>query len=393
MIGTIQDRPILRAQLHVPRVGVWHADVELDGEEEIEGDVELVFEGITWSGTVRRGGVHHGRVQLLIVGGAGGLERDLEPKYYADAPSSIVVEDLMRESGETLSATTSQTALSVLLARWTRRRERCGVSLSDLAAVLGLDWRVLADGTVWLGVEAWTAARLEHDVIEEDHARDYRVLGVDAPTLTPGTTLDDRRVSYVLHTIEPAAVRTEVWLEPTDVLEVDRPKRWLTRFIESLLRRVDRTALYPARVVSQAADGTLEVQIDDQRWPTLTKVQIRTFVPGATVKVANGARVLIGWDTGDARKPYAALWESGTLTDLTIAVQNIIKAGENASNFVALANLVKERVDTLQNAVDTHTHAAGALTSPAGAVTGTSGPLLVAVGPLGDVAATKLKAE
>jgi hypothetical protein len=62
-----------------------------------------------------------------------------------------------------------------------------------------------------------------------------------------------------------------------------------------------------------------------------------------------------------------------------------IKVGTNAAQFVALANLVKSRLDQLQAAHDTHTHA----TAPLGPISVPS----VIVGPLSDVAAQKVKAE
>lgn len=107
----------------------------------------------------------------------------------------------------------------------------------------------------------------------------------------------------------------------------DRLKEMIERLVEAIIGpRLDRCALYPARVVAQsAADGTLEVQLDDKRFPSMTKVPLRTPVPGAVVKVAAGARVLIGWEATeeargpDPRRPYASLWESGELSELQIA--------------------------------------------------------------------------
>lgn len=94
------------------------------------------------------------------------------------------------------------------------------------------------------------------------------------------------------------------------------------RTLEAILGpRIDRCALYPARVVAQAADGTLEVVLDDPRWASMTRIPIRTPVPNASVKVQPGARVLIGWEperAGQPPLPYASLWESGTLTELVI---------------------------------------------------------------------------
>lgn len=100
-------------------------------------------------------------------------------------------------------------------------------------------------------------------------------------------------------------------------------KATLERIVDAMVGpRIDRCALYPARVVAQAADGTLEVMLDDPRFASMTRIPIRTPVPGAVVKVQPGARVLIGWEPGRAPAqppiPYASLWESGTLSELVI---------------------------------------------------------------------------
>ncbi len=107
----------------------------------------------------------------------------------------------------------------------------------------------------------------------------------------------------------------------------DRLKDAVERVLEAVLGpRIDRCALYPARVVAQSAsDGTLEVQLDDTRFPSMTRVPIRTPFPDTSLKVQPGARVLIGWEATeeargpDPRRPYASLWEGGSLTELQVA--------------------------------------------------------------------------
>lgn len=216
MIARAAGLPVLRAWLHVPRIGVWHAELELEGEEENvpEGAIEIEIENATWHGTVRRAGANAGRVEVLVVGGAGGLEGELEPRYYADAPARIPLGDVLREAGETLSGDVSGDVTSPTLARWTRQRGRAGAALAELAAALGVEaWRVLVDGTVWLGAETWDEVEIEHAVIELDPAHDRIAIAVDAPTLLPGTTFLDRHVSHVLHVLVPAGIRSEVWFE------------------------------------------------------------------------------------------------------------------------------------------------------------------------------------
>lgn len=214
-VPTANGRNILRAQLFVPRRGVWHALVSVEAEDttDLTERIDLAFGDATWSGFARRSGAHHGRVQLFVVGGAGGMQRELEPRYYVDSQARILIDDLMRETGEELSSSVGAEVTSTSLARWTRARGRGGALLSDLARVLGVDWRILPDGSVWLGAETWPDVELVYDVVAEAPAHDQAELAVDEPSLTAGVTLAGRRVSYVSHTIDPARTRTSVWYE------------------------------------------------------------------------------------------------------------------------------------------------------------------------------------
>ncbi len=100
--------------------------------------------------------------------------------------------------------------------------------------------------------------------------------------------------------------------------EFDRIKGALARFIGEVMSGVDYLALYPAKVVSQSGQ-TVDVFTDDVRFGSITGVPIRTFAPQVEIVVAANARVLVGFEAGDPRKPYAALWESGSLTSVAIA--------------------------------------------------------------------------
>lgn len=227
MISTANGLRVLRCSLHVPRTGVWHADVSVDAEDaaDLEGAVELVLAGATWKGTSRRAGPDVGRVELRVVGGAGGLSTELEPRYYADAPASVPLSDLMRESGETLSQSVSADVMNPVLARWTRSRGRAGRAIADLVQTLELDaWRLLADGTVWLGAESWPEVELEHDVISVDPVNDCAVLAVDELSLTPGTVVGGRGISRLMHLVQPdGRVRSIVWYEAPGVAGAPAP--------------------------------------------------------------------------------------------------------------------------------------------------------------------------
>jgi hypothetical protein len=138
-------------------------------------------------------------------------------------------------------------------------------------------------------------------------------------------------------------------------MKTDVIRRHLHAIIDARLGPVDYRALYPANVVAQNADGTLEIQPVDQRLPGLSKVPIRLGLPGCAVKVQAGSTVLLGFEAGDPRLPVVTLWGSSTITELAI--------GASPTKHLALAEDVKAALDAIVASFNGHTHAvAGAAT-------------------------------
>lgn len=93
----------------------------------------------------------------------------------------------------------------------------------------------------------------------------------------------------------------------------------IARIVDRLVgRRLDHLALYPARVVSQAADGgPLDLVPDDPRAPSCQGVPY-VSLPGVRLVVPAGTRVLLGYAGGDPSQPRALLWELGDVTRLVV---------------------------------------------------------------------------
>ena len=149
----------------------------------------------------------------------------------------------------------------------------------------------------------------------------------------------------------------------------DRLTGALRGVVRAMLPRVDYLALYPAKVVSQNSDGTLELQPDDQRFPGLSQVPIRYGIPGVKVTVAAGARVLLGFAGGDPQQPVAELWESATVTKLQISASAIEIGSDGTLQTAALGDAIRTELDALWSAFTTtynaHTHV-----DPQGGATG-----------------------
>lgn len=136
---------------------------------------------------------------------------------------------------------------------------------------------------------------------------------------------------------------------------LDDFRRLVTAFVG---RRMDHLALYPCRVVQQRADGTLDLEPESSTVPSCQGVPIRHGLPGVTVEVAAGERVLLGYEGGDPSRPFAALWTAGSVTKITINGGNLRVAREGddvvaTADFVTWCASVVAKVNTLPGAPTT----------------------------------------
>ncbi len=201
----------------LPRVGVWTADLELDATADVAGAITIeVAAGPTFKGTVVSGQLAYGHLCARVVGGAAGLNKQAVPKHYVGATIRTVLADLVRTAGETLSDTIDPALLTRPLAGWTTLRMTVGETLAALVGSgmpAGSAWRILPDGTLWVGTETWP----DSDVMEwrelDRQPREGRLeLGLDSPALLPATVLGSDRIDYVAHRIDAQGARATAWL-------------------------------------------------------------------------------------------------------------------------------------------------------------------------------------
>jgi hypothetical protein len=89
------------------------------------------------------------------------------------------------------------------------------------------------------------------------------------------------------------------------------------------MTNVDWLAYYPGTVVAQNADGTLEITSDDNRFSQFSDVPIQCGVPGVTLKLAAGAKVLFGFVGGDPASIYVSEFGLGTVLELNLKATTI----------------------------------------------------------------------
>jgi hypothetical protein len=220
--ATLNGVPVFTATICFPRVGAWTADVACDQDAAVVGPCTIAIDGgLTLRGTAARTGVWLGTARLQVVAGADGLRKTATPRHYRQTTLRLVLQDLLAAAGEKLSPTADAATLALSFPGWTTIAQPVGrmlaALLEDTRIQATASWRMLADGTLWVGRETWPdwgqVSPTDYQDLAERPEEGTLELGVEAPQLLPGMTVGGRRVSYVEHRLNGDGARTFVWLE------------------------------------------------------------------------------------------------------------------------------------------------------------------------------------
>lgn len=306
-----EARPIepLTAEIRMHRMGTWHAEISTDDEEPLAGKVSFESDGVTFTGTVvpENSGIDGSRARAKVVGGNGGLSRNVQAHSYT-SPTGVkvgtVVRDILQDCGENLSDLADGPTLDQTLPRWHVAEGPASHALTRLADKVGASWRVLRDGTVWFGAELWPEVEPAGTLVDEDWGHGSLQIAPDRPNMVPGVVYQGQRVEHVTHRLG-TELRSEVTIaDPSGKSVYDK-------MLAGVRREIDYSRVYPCRVVTQNLDGTLQLLPDDDVMKArgLDKVAILCGLPGFRVKVKNGARCEMYFAAGDPGRPRVNGWE------------------------------------------------------------------------------------
>lgn len=336
---------IISGSIHRPLIGVWSADLTIDQPDgsgfaagtkvTIASQDGYEIKGIIAAG---RSGDFLDTVHVRVLGGAGGLPSMVTARSFVQPGAFFrdVLNGLCSDTGETVSSTIDAGLLTTNLSAWSIKAEPASHALLTLISwvVPTASWRILSDGTLWVGTEKWPSADVTFDLLSQDPKDAAFELGLESPAIEPGTTIDGiGQVSRVELTISASSIRARVWTPVTD------PDRGTNADLDALITQktshVDYYALYMFQVVSQSLDlSTVDINPVGARNKELLgglqRVPLR-FMAGISPQLAPGATVLLGWDGGNPEGPYALAPAIGdSLLGVTI--------GDAAGDSIAIAN-------------------------------------------------------
>lgn len=320
-------------QMRRPRVGAWHADMRVDTPDEIAGPVTIVIDdgARVYKGTASRSVEFVESAQVRVVAGAGGLGVTASPKHYNSTTVRIVLGDLLRDAGEALSSTADSAVLGIALASWTTTPIPVGAVLAALmqTAAPAAAWRMLEDGSMWVGNETWPAAGVDvttYQVMDQAAEEATMLVRVDAPLVNPGTVFEGRRVSYVQDDVPHIApVEQRIWFEDEAVTDVARMRAAFAALVRATPVAMSYLGRYWAKVVAQDG-GTIDVVLED--FPDLDMGRVQLALPaGMSVDGLVGGRVLVGW-AGNPARAYAEGFQGGVLGESVIDAATVYLGGK-----------------------------------------------------------------
>jgi hypothetical protein len=320
-MASANDQGLISAKIQERTKGAWSASIDVDTDEELAPVVTFEIEGIEWRGTVTRGELDAGRYRCRLVGGAGGLQKPVKPLWYDAGPSvSLIARDILRVGGEVLSPDSDVAVVGHRLNAYHRAKGTVAEALSAVVERFpGATWRVLRDGTVWIGIDSFPELESDENVdIETDPmpASGRYEIAPETPLAYPGVTYSGRCVTEVTTYLSGTKLRQEL-LCVSETSQNQTSEQQADRRID---RKLDYSRMYTAEVISQSGKF-VDVMPDDERirGQGITRVPLRLGMPGVEVTFPPRSIVLIGWENSDPSKPFASLWLMGAaLTSMVI---------------------------------------------------------------------------
>ena len=329
---TINNNPIIEVKLTLPKNGVWlAANCIIDSVDElsINQKVQMKFLDTTFNGTVVDTGVFQGFLRATIVGGTGNMAKMIESKAYKGLPAGQVIRDIGALTGHSIADSSDKDILNFVLSRWDKLKAKASDLIESLLKVTGGTWRILPDGSLWVGKEVYTPLNPnDYLVINKTPSEAKWSIYNESTLVQPFTSLEDNNIFRVEYEIIHSELFCTIFFAET--------------FGDSITALAEQSKeilynkIYRCRVVQQKQDDTLDLLPDpiiEEIKNGISDVPILTPFPGMRMLVPVGSHCFVFFANGDPRYPRVCSWESSTVdTEVnSIKVEMITTSGSNAA--------------------------------------------------------------
>jgi hypothetical protein len=213
----VNGQRIIEGRLVLPSEGIWTGEFRLDEMEPTSGNAAIQIGSSSFLGTVLESGAFAAQNRCRVIGGKGKLSTvKLVARSYKEPTVKNVLQSIALDSGEVLSPTISPTILNLRLPFWTRKKDSTGsVCVKELCLKFGFIWRILEDGTIWIGYENYPKSPppIDQDTEELNASREwkYALVGSTEVFPRPLTTWKNRTVEQIIFHLKGDSVRSEVF--------------------------------------------------------------------------------------------------------------------------------------------------------------------------------------
>lgn len=313
MSATVSGHNATSVRIRKPRISAAHIDVELDEEATLTNPVVVSIDGYEFTCAVIEQHSFAERTTAHLVGGKGGLSKKVSAQHFNDATAETVINEILRESGETLDS--GHSIPDTKFGNWQRREGQAAHALTAVTDRRGLVWRSTDTGTIWVGTDAYAEVSPDVYVLDEDWDAGTLTIAADEfselAKIVPGCTFEGHRIEQVTHVVTPRSLRT--------IASINSLEGSAKAFLSTIRAGMASFGTYKAKVISQNSDGTLQLQPEEPviAGRGLDKVPIREGAPGWKTTVSNGTIVSVAFDGGNWDAPYACLWGEGQSSNVT----------------------------------------------------------------------------
>lgn len=200
-LATLNGFDVQSMRLTLPVAGAWWADCVVDGAVSGAGQATLAIGDRGFSGTMV-GGTWKDSTMLRIRGGAGGLSKELGPFSYQQVTVQAAVTDILKVANEVRSPQSDAELLSRVMSFYHYARTQCGIALKQLLDLFGANWRILPNGQLWMGFDAWPDNNQPFEVLSTSPHLGRVLLAVEGVGILPGTKLSGKKVSRVEYRLD-----------------------------------------------------------------------------------------------------------------------------------------------------------------------------------------------